>query len=89
MQAACARRSSYGGVDAFCGPVATVKCHECNTLVRKALEGPGNGCVLVVDGGAALRCALVGDALAELAVKNGWRVSPGKRRMTPEFCARI
>jgi regulator of ribonuclease activity A len=28
--------------------------------------------VLVVDGGGSLRCALVGDQLAELGVKNGW-----------------
>jgi hypothetical protein len=30
--------------------------------------------VLVVDGSGSMRCALVGDALAELAVKNGWQV---------------
>lgn len=41
-------------------------------LVRSALEGPGNGRVLVVDGGGSQRCALLGDALASLAVKNGW-----------------
>ncbi|KAF8061387.1 4-hydroxy-4-methyl-2-oxoglutarate aldolase [Scenedesmus sp. PABB004] len=63
---------SYGGVAAFAGPAHTVKCHECNTLVRKALEGPGGGRVLVVDGGGSQRCALLGDALGELAVKNGW-----------------
>jgi regulator of ribonuclease activity A len=28
--------------------------------------------VLVVDGGGSLRCALVGDMLAELGRKNGW-----------------
>lgn len=28
--------------------------------------------MLVIDGGASMRCALVGDQLAELAVKNGW-----------------
>lgn len=40
----------------------------------QALEGPGNGRVLVVDGGGSTRCALVGDQLAVLAVKNGWKV---------------
>jgi hypothetical protein len=45
-------------------------------LTAQALEGPGNGRVLVVDGGASNRCALVGDQLAVLAVKNGWKVRP-------------
>jgi regulator of ribonuclease activity A len=43
-------------------------------LLLQALEGPGEGRVLVVAGGGALRCALVGDALGELGVKNGWKV---------------
>jgi len=63
---------SYGGRRAFCGPIATLKIFEDNGLVRKALESPGNGRVLVIDGGGSLRCALVGDQLAELGVKNGW-----------------
>ncbi len=62
----------YGGRAAFCGPVATLKIHEDNGLVRKALDTPGEGRVLVVDGGGSLRCALLGDQLAALAVKNGW-----------------
>ena len=42
----------------------------------QALEQPGNGKVLVVDGGASMRCALLGDNVAEMAAKNGWSVSP-------------
>jgi regulator of ribonuclease activity A len=41
-------------------------------MVRAALETPGNGRVLVVDGGGSLRCALVGGNLGKLAEKNGW-----------------
>jgi regulator of ribonuclease activity A len=63
---------SYGGRRAFHGAIATLKLFEDNSLVRKALESPGNGRVLVVDGGGSLRCALVGDQLAQLGVKNGW-----------------
>lgn len=63
---------SYGGRRSFGGPIATLKVFEDNSLVRMALESPGNGHVLVVDGGGSLRCALVGDQLAELGVKNGW-----------------
>jgi len=54
------------------GPIATLKLFEDNTLVRKALEQPGSGRVLVVDGGGSTRCALVGDRLATLAKDNGW-----------------
>lgn len=63
---------SFGGRRAFGGAIATLKVFEDNSLVRTALEGPGNGRVLVVDGGGSLRCALVGDQLALLGVKNGW-----------------
>jgi regulator of ribonuclease activity A len=40
--------------------------------VRKTLDTPGDGRVLVIDGGGSLRCALLGDQLAALAVKNDW-----------------
>lgn len=63
---------SYGGRAAFCGPIATLKLFEDNSLVRKAVEQPGEGRVLVIDGGGSLRRALVGDQLAALGVKNGW-----------------
>jgi regulator of ribonuclease activity A len=64
--------ASYGGVRAFGGPIATVSVYEDNVLVRAALEQPGDGRVLVVEGGGSLRCALVGDQLAALAHRNGW-----------------
>lgn len=56
----------------FSGPARTLKVFEDNVLVRAALETPGEGCVLVVDGGGSLRCALVGGNLGVLAQKNGW-----------------
>ena len=64
--------NDYGGKKIFSGPTSTVKVFEDNSLVRAALEEPGEGRVLVVDGGASLRCALVGDKLAELGKDNGW-----------------
>ena len=64
--------SNLGGSSAFHGAAVTLKVFEDNSLVRSALEQPGQGQVLVVDGGGSLRCALVGDQLAELAVRNGW-----------------
>lgn len=62
----------FGGRKAFFGPIKTLKLFEDNSLVRAKLEQPGQGRVLVVDGGGSLRCALLGDQLARLAVKNGW-----------------
>lgn len=62
----------YGGRVKFSGPVATVKCHEDNTLVKAAVDAPGHGRVLVVDGGASLRRALVGGNLGKAAARNGW-----------------
>ena len=62
----------FGARAIFDGPISTVKCHEDNSLVRQALEEPGNGRVLVVDGGASMRCALFGDMLATLAEDNDW-----------------
>lgn len=64
--------SSFGGRPSFFGRIATLKLFEDNSLVRKALESPGDARVLVIDGGGSLRRALVGDQLAALGVKNGW-----------------
>jgi len=63
---------SYGGQARFAGPVATVRCLDDNTPVKAAVESFGAGRVLVVDGGASLRRALVGGNLAASAAKNGW-----------------
>ena len=62
----------FGGRSKFCGPVSTVKCFEDNTLVKDALDSPGQGRVLVVDGGGSLRRALLGGNLAAAAVRSGW-----------------
>jgi regulator of ribonuclease activity A len=63
---------SFGGRPAFGGPIRTIKCFEDNALVADRVREPGEGAVLVVDGGGSLRCALVGDNLATLASQNGW-----------------
>ena len=63
---------SYGGKPRFAGQIVTLKLYEDNTLVREVLGEAGAGKVLVVDGGGSLRCALLGDQIAELAVKNQW-----------------
>jgi regulator of ribonuclease activity A len=62
----------YGGRRRFHGVVSTVSCFEDNVLVRAKLAEPGQGRVLVVDGGGSLHVALLGDAMAGLALENGW-----------------
>ncbi|WP_024673682.1 ribonuclease E activity regulator RraA [Pseudomonas syringae] len=64
--------SNFGGRDSFGGQVVTLKCFEDNSLVKEQVELDGKGKVLVVDGGGSLRCALLGDMLAEKAAHNGW-----------------
>ena len=63
---------AFGQRTRFAGPARTLKVFEDNVLVRAALETPGEGSVLVVDGGGSLRCALVGGNLGVLAQNNGW-----------------
>lgn len=70
----------FGARQAFAGPVSTVKCFEDNSLVKAAVESPGwidtpegrVAKVLVVDGAASLRRALLGGNLGAAAARNGW-----------------
>lgn len=62
----------FGGVTSLDGVIATVRCFEDNVLVKQRVATPGEGRVLVVDGGGSLRIALVGDNVASLACDNGW-----------------
>ncbi len=72
LQVALPLFRDYGGRGEFHGAVVTLKLHEDNSLVRETLGEPGEGRVLVVDGGGSLRCALLGDNLARMAAANGW-----------------
>ncbi|MFT5700220.1 MAG: regulator of ribonuclease activity A [Desulforhopalus sp.] len=62
----------FGGNRSFYGQIATLKCFEDNSLVSQHLGQPGKGRILVVDAGGSLRCAMLGDILAQKAVDNGW-----------------
>lgn len=63
---------NYGGHTTFGGQIVTVKCFEDNSRVKETLATAGQGRVLVVDGGASMRCALLGDMIAKSACDNGW-----------------
>lgn len=62
----------YGGRTAFHGEIETIRAFEDNSLVRDCVNRPGHGKVLVIDGGASLRRAMLGDLLAAKARDNGW-----------------
>jgi len=63
---------SYGGKSRFYGEIVTLKLFEDNQLVRDQVNSEGIGKVLVIDGGASMRRALLGDMLASKALQNGW-----------------
>ena len=63
---------TYGGRNSFSGPITTLKVFEDNSMVREAVGRPGEGRVLVVDGGGSLRCSMFGGNLAVAAAENGW-----------------
>ena len=63
---------SFGALHKFCGPVTTLRCFEDNALLKAALDEPGAGRVLVVDGGMSMRRALLGGNLGAAAARNGW-----------------
>jgi regulator of ribonuclease activity A len=62
----------FGGRTAFAGSAVTVKCFEDNSRIKEALAEPGAGRILVADCGSSLRCAMLGDKIAESAVEHGW-----------------
>ena len=62
----------FGGRTSFCGQIVTMKAFEDNTCLKAAFETDGKGKVLVVDSGASLRCAMMGDVMAALGASNGW-----------------
>lgn len=65
--------SNFGKKSAFCGEIVTVRCYHDNSKVREVLQESGTGKVLFVDGNGSCQRALLGDNVAEIAIKNGWQ----------------
>lgn len=63
---------SLGQHRQFHGRVRTVKCLHDNGLVKAIANEPGDGQVLVIDGGGSLRSALMGGNIAAAFADNGW-----------------
>lgn len=64
--------NDYGGKTVFEGTIETLKVNGDNALVRDTLSKKVKGSVLIVDGGASFKTALLGGNLAGLAENNGW-----------------
>ncbi|MET8756370.1 ribonuclease E activity regulator RraA [Lentzea sp. NPDC004782] len=62
----------FGGRVVFSGQVRTVRCFEDVGLLWEVLRTPGDGCVLVVDGGGSVHSTLMGGLIGESAARNGW-----------------
>jgi regulator of ribonuclease activity A len=62
----------FGRKSCAYGPIATLKVFQDNALVKTVLSEPGEGRILVIDGGGSTRTALVGDVLAEIGRESGW-----------------
>lgn len=63
---------AFGGRSTFAGAAVTLKLFEDNSLLADVVKTPGQGRVLVVDGGGSVRCAVLGGNLAKAAADNGW-----------------
>lgn len=63
---------ALGRINAFSGPVVTLKLFEDNSLLADLVKEAGAGRVAVVDAGGSLRCAVLGGNLAAAAARNGW-----------------
>lgn len=63
---------SFGARRRYSGLAVTIKCFEDNSRLKALSATPGVGRVIVIDGGGSLRCALLGDQIAEGLRTNGW-----------------
>ena len=73
LELATSTFNDYGGKKIFYGEMVTVSCFNDNSKVKELVGQNGVGKVMVVDGKASTTRALLGDMLAEQAVKNGWQ----------------
>jgi regulator of ribonuclease activity A len=62
----------FGRRRAFAGDIRTVRVNGDIATIRDMVNRPGEGQVLVIDGGGAMTGALFGDVMAAIALRNGW-----------------
>ena len=64
--------TSFGRRQAFAGDIRTVRIDQGASVLRDLVNLPGDGQVLVIDGGGLAWHALFGDVMAGLAIRNRW-----------------
>jgi regulator of ribonuclease activity A len=62
----------FGRRRSFSGQCETVLTDEDHRIVHDVLSRPGEGRVLVIDGGGNPRVGVMGDRLARIGAENGW-----------------
>ncbi len=72
LQSCDTQLRQYGARRVFQGTIQTIRCHQDNAMVKAVLGEPGEGKVLVVDGGGSVHSALMGDLIGASAVEHGW-----------------
>ena len=64
---------NFGCEGFYSGKVETVSCPDDNSKVKKILSEPGENKILIVDGHASTKVALLGDQIAKSAEENNWK----------------
>jgi regulator of ribonuclease activity A len=72
LQVAAPIFRDFGGKTKFYGQIVTLKAVDDNSFLKQSFEQDGTGKVLVVDASASMRCAMMGDMMADLGASNGW-----------------
>ena len=60
---------SYGGAHSIAGEIYTVSCSDDNSVVKDILSREGKNKVLVIDAAGVIHASMIGDQIAESAVK--------------------
>ena len=63
---------SFGSRDSIVGEIYTVSCSDDNSVVKEALSREGKNKVLVIDASGVTHASMIGDQIAESAIKNNW-----------------
>ena len=63
---------SFGSKHSIAGEIYTVSCSDDNSVVKEVLSREGKNKVLVIDASGVSHASMIGDQIAEDAVKNNW-----------------
>ena len=62
----------FSKIKSMHGQISTVFCPDDNSFVREMLSENGHQKIMFIDGAKSKNVALLGDNLAELAIRNNW-----------------